>query len=173
MFDTKLQEYIETQNKAYYFHSEKNTNSKINDLNEQLEKKIQKFREQIKEEIKESVIFSKQYTDNLYKNVESFIPNISDDFFIGSIISVSVVCSQEEVDIPYLNNGIKVNSILNNIYMYEKENVQNQIFCWFFGKENNDCSYVKLPGVWKFRGVCGGFSNEVVGFKYYLAQRVQ
>jgi hypothetical protein len=72
-----------------------------------------------------------------------------------------------------MEEGVKVNTLLKNIYINTKDQKQGQAFHWFSGKEITDSNYSLMPGVWVSRGICGGFSNEIVGFKYYLAQRVK
>ena len=94
------------------------------------------------------------------------------DYPIGTIISVAVACSDIESKMPYMENGIKVNTTLNCIYLNTNQK-QGQVFHWFEGKETTDSNFVLMPGVWKSRGICGGFGNEIVGFKYFLAQRVK
>jgi len=173
MIDVKLQEYIDNQNKAYQFHSEKNMKSEINDMAKKLDYKIQNTIEQIKNSIQQSETDSKKYFDSFCNNFQSFIPSVENDFFIGSIVSISVICSEEEASHPYMNFAPKVNTILDNIYIYKNNDVQNQSFHWFFGKKVNNSCFEELPGTWKFRGICGGFKNDIVGVKYYLAQRVK
>ena len=94
------------------------------------------------------------------------------DYPVGSIISVSVICSAEEGNSLFAENGPRVNTILNNVYIRSgKDANTQQAFHWADGNEIQSEFYAKLPGVWRSRGVCGNFNGSVVSCKYYLAQR--
>lgn len=94
------------------------------------------------------------------------------DYPVGSIISVSVVCSAESGNSLFTENGPRVNTILNNVYIRSgKDANTQQAFHWADGNEIQSEFYAKLPGVWRSRGVCGNFNGSVVSCKYYLAQR--
>jgi hypothetical protein len=172
------EQYIDTQNKAYLFLAKKQTeeivtqtvNGLLISVNDQTNRLLANDIATLEQ--------AKQYTDSMISGKVSPClaeeNSVSDqDYPLGSFISVSVTCSQEEGRLPYLENGPKVNSTLNNIYLNILDTKSGQVFHWFDGKEVFTNGFIKMPGVWRSRGICGGFSNEVVGFKYYLAQRVQ
>jgi len=172
------EQYIDSQNKAYLFlakkYAEEVANQAVggiaNTLTEQEIRLIQadaKILELAKQNTQEKL---SEYS-RVCRAEENSV--LDQDYPLGSFISVSATCSQEEGRLPYLENGPKVNSTLNNIYLNILDTKSGQVFHWFDGKEVFTNGFIKMPGVWRSRGICGGFSNEVVGFKYYLAQRVQ
>lgn len=170
--------HIELQNKAYLFLANKHAEELVNKAVIEISASISQQETRWFEQHIKTLEASKQYTNGLVSNYlkpciaeENSVKD--EDYPVGSIISVSVTCSDEEGKLPYLNSGPKANSTLNNIYLNTSDKASGQVFHWFNGKDANSSDMLKMPGVWKSRGVCGGFSNEIVGFKYYLAQRVK
>lgn len=172
------EQYIDRQNKAYLFLAKKQTEEIVNQaingvivsVNEQTARLLANDNAGLEQ--------AKQYTDSVFSGKISPClaaeNSVSDqDYPVGSIISVAVVCSEEDGKLPYLNNGIKVGALIEGIYLNTIDSKMGQVFHWFGGKEVNSNGLLKMPGVWRSRGICGGFSNEIVGFKYYLAQRVK
>jgi hypothetical protein len=170
--------YIDAQNKAYLFIA-KQYSEEI--ANKALLSALATISEKEKSLLQEDLMIlerAKQFVLSIISNTQ--LPCFAEenstketDYPIGSIISVSVVCSPEDSSMPYMEEGVKVNTLLKNIYINTKDQKQGQAFHWFSGKEITDSNYSLMPGVWVSRGICGGFSNEIVGFKYYLAQRVK
>jgi len=172
------EQYIDTQNKAYLFLAKKQTeeivtqtvNGLLISVNDQTNRLLANDIATLEQ--------AKQYTDSVISGkispclaAENSV--LDQDYPVGSIISVAVVCSEEDGKLPYLNVGLKVGSLIEGIYLNTIDSKMGQVFHWFGGKEIISNGFLKMPGMWRSRGICGGFSNEIVGFKYYLAQRVK
>jgi hypothetical protein len=167
----------ELQNKAYLFLAKKQAEEIARENSSSIFEYLKQQEFRLLQNDSKILETLKQYTQECLQNYIKFCAAeensvVNEEYPVGSIISVSVTCSEEEGNLPYLITGLKVNSTLNNIYLNNSEK-QGQVFHWFGGKEVNSSDFFKMPGVWKSRGICGGFSNEIVGFKYYLAQRVK
>jgi hypothetical protein len=170
--------FIDAQNKAYLFLAKQYANETANKaLSEATNLILQKEKQLLQAD---EMLVNKVESLALSVVSKAQIPCLAtedcvrdSDYPVGSIISISVICSDIDASLPYLEDGIKVNSLVNNIYLNTDDRKLSQTFHWFNGKTISDSSYSLLPGVWRSRGICGGFKNDIVGVKYYLAQRVK
>lgn len=178
MIDHNIQSFVEEQNQAYLFQAKKNTETEISNSHKEIEKILTSWKKEIDIFMNNLSLEAKQHTNNSLLGVQ--IPCLAEDicttndsdYPVGSIISVSVVCSIEEGNSIFMEKGPRVNTILNNVYIRSgKDANTQQAFHWADGNEIQSEFYAKLPGVWRSRGVCGNFNGSVVSCKYYLAQR--
>jgi hypothetical protein len=177
MLDHTLQSYIESQNLAYLLAAKQHAEETASRSVEETERLLAEHKQQIR---KDTFIVLEEIKHHIGEVLAGYVktpnldsPTLDQEYPIGSIISVAVVCSDTEAELPFLDNGPIVNTTINNIYLNTKDSKTGQAFHWFDGMATQTPGFELMPGVWRARGVCGGFKNQIVGFKYYLAQRVK
>ena len=178
MIDANTKTFIDTQNTAYLFLAKKHTEGEMHKLLVATEKILVDWKSEIvqtlaaqAEEIQQKIKAGDSAMQTPCLASDTCTVHDS-DYPVGSIISVSVICSAEEGNSLFTENGPRVNTILNNVYIRSgKDANTQQAFHWADGNEIQSEFYAKLPGEWRSRGVCGNFNGSVVSCKYYLAQR--
>lgn len=171
---------IETQNKAYLFQAKKHAETEISKALSVVESRLQQFETLIIKQTETSKTACNTYSDELAKSLvkpclASDSVSIKDqDYPVGTIISVALICSEQEGRELFLDNAPAVNGEMPNIYLRSDNNPKaQQMFHWSHGREIKSNSYAHLPGEWRSRGICGSFNGNVVSCKYFLAQRVK
>ena len=180
MHDTSTQTFVETQNKAYLFQAKKHAETEIAKALSVVEERLQQFEQIIAEQTNYTKTECNKYSDRLAEGLTKpclaadSVSVISEDYPVGTIISVALICSEEEGRELFLDAAPTVNAEMSNIYLRSDNNPKaQQMFHWSHGKEIQSASYSKLPGEWRSRGICGSFNGNIVSCKYFLAQRVK
>jgi hypothetical protein len=178
MPDNNTQSYIDSQSLAYHVlskkYAEEVAGKSLGDIEKKLTEQLLLLQAADAKTLQEAKLYIHEILQKYVRiNTAEENSTNSEDYPIGSIISISVACSDSESLVPFIDGGPKVNGTINNIYLNTNDPKTGQVYHWFQGKTIENSNFKLLPGVWKNRGVCGGFKNEIVGFKYYLAQRVQ
>jgi hypothetical protein len=180
MQDLQAQQYIDTQDKAYLLQAKKHAEAAVAKALTTVEKRIKEFEDKAAERHTETLSEAKCHADCAAKEftrpclAATAETTQDEDYPVGSIVSVTVVCSAEEGADLFLANGPSVNTLMPNIYVRTEtgNDKTKQGFHWANGKTVNSPSYSKLPGEWRNRGICGSFTGNIVSCKYFLAQRV-
>lgn len=180
MTDLNTQAFIEIQDKAYYFQAKKHAETEIAKALSVVESRLQEFEILVTKHTENAKNTCIKYSDDLAKSLvkpclASDPVSVKDqDYPVGTIVSVALICSETEGQELFLDNAPAVNAEMNNIYLRSDNNPKaQQIFHWSHGKIIESPAYAKLPGEWRSRGVCGSFNGNIVSCKYFLAQRVK
>jgi hypothetical protein len=180
MTDLNTQAFIERQNEAYFFQTKKHVETEVAKALSVVEDRLQEFEAVVSKTNKNNKIECNAYTDSaistlVHPCLASDSVSVKDsDYPVGTILSVTLICSETEGRELFLDNAPTVNAEMNNIYLRSDNNPKaQQIFHWNHGKQIDSPAYSKLPGEWRSRGMCGSYNGNVVSCKYFLAQRVK
>ena len=182
MLDSNDKSYIDIQNKAHLFAATQAAKQEIQKISDPFDKKILDIQENIAKTCATTLEKCKNYTDILQHNITKSglgsctakdNTSVSDENYpIGTIISVGERNPDHTTDpLPYAIVGPKVNDSMDNIFVRQGDGQDTQLFYWFGGKEYTNEHNIKLPGVWRSRGLCGYFKSEASSYKFFLAQR--